>query len=161
MTRESSEDRSTSSEQFRLEESLQNSPAISESAATPESQVAHQIPQTCFPPPTTPPTPPTNLPTTPPTPPTPPQPSPVLFQILPYYEVRLTSEKGYGAFALQDIPRDTDILSEAALFRALAGTAQLAFDKLTEKDKELYLSLYGFKRNALTNNIIAIFKTNQ
>jgi hypothetical protein len=75
--------------------------------------------------------------------------------------VRLTSGRGYGTFALQDIPKGTDIFSEAPLFQAALGNVAAVFSNLSQPDKELFLSLHGWEgERRKRGKIEAIFQTN-
>ncbi|KAF2758890.1 SET domain-containing protein [Pseudovirgaria hyperparasitica] len=63
-------------------------------------------------------------------------------------EVRHIAEKGYGTFALVDIPRGTRIMSEAPLIvmenpRWLTADLEKEFSKLSPDDQAAYMSLHS------------------
>jgi hypothetical protein len=135
---------SISRRQSRLAKSLRGQLSSSESASTTQSQASHHFSQARPNPPAA----PWRL-------------GPLLFQVLPYFEVRLTSGRGYSAFALQDIPEGTDIFSEAPLFQATVGNVAAVFSNLSKPDKELFLSLHGWEgERRKRGKIEAIFQTN-
>jgi hypothetical protein len=85
---------------------------------------------------------------------------PPLFTVAPYFEVRKSPKGGYGAFASEDIPRDTEILSEKALVQASSSDVRRHFSKLSADNQEAYLKLASFD-DLDSDRIIAIFKTNR
>jgi hypothetical protein len=85
---------------------------------------------------------------------------PPLYTIAPYFEVRKSPKGGYGAFALKDIPRDTEILSEKALVQASSSDVRMHFSKLSADNQEAYLKLASFD-DLDSDRTIAIFKTNR
>jgi hypothetical protein len=85
---------------------------------------------------------------------------PPLYTVAPYFEVRKSPKGGYGAFALEDIPRDTEILSEKSLVQASSSDVRIHFSKLSTDNQEAYLKLASFD-DLDSDKIIAIFKTNR
>jgi hypothetical protein len=83
-----------------------------------------------------------------------------LLQAAPYFEIRISLKGGYGAFALQDIPRFTVILSEPSLLQATNGNVLEKFEALSQNEKKEFLRLASFDELD-ANKIIAIFKTNR
>jgi len=87
-------------------------------------------------------------------------PSEVLFSTK-YFEVRPSpTEKGFGAFATRNIPRDTDILSEKALFKSTLVGVYYAYENLTWEQRKAYRTLHGWQE-VDPQMILAIFKTNR
>jgi hypothetical protein len=83
-----------------------------------------------------------------------------LYTVAPYFQVRKSPKGGYGAFALQDIPPYTGILSEHALLQATNINILDQFENLSALEKESFVRLASFDELD-SNKIVAIFKTNR
>jgi hypothetical protein len=99
-------------------------------------------------------------PASPVTPTIPPEDGRPLHTVDPYFQVRRSPKGGYGAFALQDIPPYTEILSEHALLQATSSDILQYFERLSEKDKEVFMLLASFDKLDW-NKVVAIYKTNR
>jgi hypothetical protein len=83
-----------------------------------------------------------------------------LLQILPYFEIKRSDKGGYGAFALEDLPPQTNILSETALIEAANYNLLEKFELLSAVEKEKFMDLASFDKIS-SNKIVTIFKTNR
>lgn len=77
-----------------------------------------------------------------------------------YFEVRASPKGGLGAFALENIPPHTTILTEPFLLQARSATILDVFAQLPAKEKQTFQGLATFKM-LHPNKIVATFKVNR
>lgn len=77
-----------------------------------------------------------------------------------YFEVLKTLDKGYAAFANQEISKGTVILREKPLLRTTEASFIFEYDKLSMQDKRAFKTLCSFDDLDMDENL-ARFKTNR
>jgi hypothetical protein len=96
--------------------------------------------------------------------PTSPSPSPTpktepLF-VTEYFEVRPSPRGGFGAFAVKDIPKDTVVIMETALFSGTMLEVFHLYEQLSKEQRKEYMKLHAHM-GVGGHRILSIFKTNR